>query len=384
MKGGFVWGGFEGASHRRLVDLGRVDSVVSSHHERWAHLDHALLRSLGVRCARESLRWHLIEKTPGRYDFTSAQRQVEAANAVGVSVVWGLCHWGVPDHIDVMHADFPKRFAEFSAAAATMLRAAGSDVAAWVPVNEMAFWAWAGGEKGGFHPFRTGRGSVLKWQLALAHVAGVRALRDMGANEPIVVCEPLIALHTDPLDPGSAARVQAYLNASTAAVDWILAIDPSLIDVVGLNYYPHNQWFDEGPRVTRDDPRYRPLRDLLVDAARRFGRPLVLSETGAEEPDGVEWMGYVAEEAEAAIRMGVPLRGVCIYPFVDYSGWDNERHCPCGPIGQKNGRRFVRSDHRAPLRRLSELGAARALENLNDGSSPEFKGHSMTGEFGAR
>jgi hypothetical protein len=29
----------------------------------------------------------------------------------------------------------------------------------------------------------------------------------------------------------------------------------------------------------------------------------------------------------------VPVEGICIYPIIDYPGWDNERHCPCGLLG---------------------------------------------------
>ena len=353
MDTGFVWGGFEGASHRRLVDLGRVDSVASSGHERWAYLDHALPRSLGMRCARESLRWHLIERVPGVYDFTSALQQVRAARAAGVAVVWGICHWGLPDHIDVWSAEFPQLLAAFAKAVARMLREEGSDIAGWVPVNEMAFWAWAGGATGGFHPFHTLRGDFLKWQLVLGHLAVVQALRGNGAFEPIMVCEPLIMVHAQ--EGSGSAVARGYMQASTAAIEWILAADPSAIDVIGWNFYPHNQWREDDTRVPRGDPHYRPLRNLLHDVAERFGRPLVLSETGAEEPDGVGWLSYVAAEAEAALQMGVPLRAICIYPVTDYAGWDNARHCECGPIGSREGRRFVREWHRQLIEQLSVL-----------------------------
>lgn len=362
MNTGFVWGGFEGASHRRLVDLGRVDSVATSGHERWAYLDHGLIRSLGMRCARESLRWHLIERLPGQYDFSSARRQVRAAKAAGVSVVWGICHWGLPDHIDVWSADFPRRLAAFAVAAAQMLRDEGSDIAGWVPVNEMAFWAWAGGATGGFHPYHMRSGDRLKWQFVLGHLATVRALRDIGAHEPVLVCEPLIHVH--PHGPGGGEVAQGYMHASTDAIEWIMAADPAAIDVIGWNYYPHNQWRENDTRVPRGDPNYRPLRTLLFEAARRFAKPVVLSETGAEEPDGEGWLNYVTSEVEAALHMGVPLRAVCIYPITDYSGWDNARHCLCGPIGTRSGRRFVRGAHRAGLARLAALERTHAQEIL--------------------
>ena len=28
--------------------------------------------------------------------------------------------------------------------------------------------------------------------------------------------------------------------------------------------------------------------------------------------------------------MGVPVLGVCLYPVMDYPGWDDDRHCSVG------------------------------------------------------
>jgi len=44
------------------------------------------------------------------------------------------------------------------------------------------------------------------------------------------------------------------------------------------------------------------------------------------------WGVAVAEEVARALEAGVPVEGVCLYPIMDYSGWDNERHVPCGPV----------------------------------------------------
>jgi beta-glucosidase/6-phospho-beta-glucosidase/beta-galactosidase len=351
----YVWGGFEGASHRRH-DGRRVDSVASTGHDRWAMLDHAILRSLGITCARESLRWHLIERRPGEYDFASALQQVRGARAAKVRVVWGLCHWGVPDHLDVMSPEFPAALARFTRACVRMLRAEGVEVAGWVPVNEMAFWAWAGGHKGGFAPFLVNRGDALKQQLVRAHLAAVEALREEGALEPVLVCEPLIWV-VPREGHNEEARARAEVEASLEAVDRILEQDPSAVDIVGFNYYAHNQWTLLRRTVRRGTRAYRPLRELLRDASRRFGRPIVISETGAEDPMGDDWLDYVAEESQAALDLGVELQAVCVYPIMDYPGWDNGRHCPCGPIGQRDGRRFVRPGQRLALQKLGALRA---------------------------
>jgi hypothetical protein len=93
---------------------------------------------------------------------------------------------------------------------------------------------------------------------------------------------------------------------------------------------------------------------LLENVAARFPLPIVLTETGAEEPMGDDWMADVTLEVAMAIRRGVPVAGVCIYPVADYQGWDNERHCPCGPLGLQHGLRFVRPGQAAAMRALRQ------------------------------
>jgi hypothetical protein len=241
-----------------------------------------------------------------------------------------------------------------------MLRAEGGAVGGWVPVNEIAFWAWAGGTTGGFGPFLRGEGAALKGQLLRAHLAVVLALRDAGAHEPILLAEPLIRVVARADAPETAPLAAAEMAGAFEAVEWLLARDPGCVDVLGLNHYPHNQWDALGVRLLPGDPRRHPLRTLLAGVAARFALPLALTETGAEEPDGDAWLHEVAEECAAALAAGVKLLGVCLYPVMDYAGWDNARPCPCGPIGLRGGRRFIRPGQRAALARLGALRPATA------------------------
>lgn len=368
MLPGFVWGGFEGASHRRRAGQVRVDAIAASGHDRFAALEYAILRSLGIRTAREALRWHLIQPSRGRFDFSSARAQLDAARQHGAAVVLDLCHWGVPDWLDTMGDEFPNALAELARRTAEHVAAEGYPVAAWVPVNEISFWAWAGGQKGGFGPFLVGRGDALKKQLVRGHVAAAQALRSAGTTAPIMVCEPLINVMPRSASPRAASMASAYVDASFEAVRWILEADPTAIDVLGLNHYPHNQWWLGGRKIPATHRDYRRLRMLLQGAFRRFGLPIAIAETGAEEPLGDAWMAYVRDECDAAIETGVPLIGACIFPVMDYAGWDNGRHCPCGPIGHRpgdlGGERFVRPGQAAAIRALGRLAPATRLRAL--------------------
>ena len=58
--------------------------------------------------------------------------------------------------------------------------------------------------------------------------------------------------------------------------------NPSLIDTIGVNFYPHNQWYHHGMTVPMGHHQYRPLSAMLLEVAERYGKPIVISETGAE------------------------------------------------------------------------------------------------------
>src|SRR4051794_617098 len=83
----FFLGGFECSSHR-LNSGRRLDMLTATRHIEFAAADYRRLRAAGIRAARDGLRWHVIEKTPGNYDFSSAEPLIQAAGDEEVSVVW--------------------------------------------------------------------------------------------------------------------------------------------------------------------------------------------------------------------------------------------------------------------------------------------------------
>src|SRR5919112_2030217 len=98
--GSFFLGGFECSSHRR-VDGRRLDLLASTGHDRLAAKDYELLSQHGIRAVRDGLRWHLIETTPGQYDWSSFLPMMRAARDTDTQVIWDLAHWGWPDDLDI-------------------------------------------------------------------------------------------------------------------------------------------------------------------------------------------------------------------------------------------------------------------------------------------
>lgn len=94
------------------------------------------------------------------------------------------------------------------------------------------------------------------------------------------------------------------------------------VDVIGVNYYPHTA------RTA--------LSRVLVKTWRRYGKPIMLSETSWHDGHPVHhrrhphfhkgsWLNHVLDEVTKARAQGVSIVGVCWYPIVDCPPWNAPR-----------------------------------------------------------
>lgn len=315
----------------------RLDMVARTDHDRFVEADYARLRAVGIAAARESLRWHLVERLPGRYDWSAEERRVAAAAAAGITVVWGLCHFGWPTHIQPFRPDFPDRFGAWAGAVARFIGSRQGAPYWFAPQNEISFLAWAGGGVGYLNPFYIDRAPELKRQLARATILAIDAIRAELPMARMLHPEPLIHVVADPMAPYAPRGAAEATEAQFEAWDMLAGrLAPELggsdahLDVLGANYYPYNQWTTEGRRLPLDSPLRVPLSGLLAALHRRYARPIVIAETGAEDGARAPWLRLVGSEIARAHTWGVPVEGVCLYPILNHPGWDDDRHCHNG------------------------------------------------------
>jgi beta-glucosidase/6-phospho-beta-glucosidase/beta-galactosidase len=332
----FFMGGFECSTHR-LRSGRRLDVLGATGHDRFARQDYQRLADIGMYTARDGLRWHLIETSPGVYDFSSVIPMLEAAREAGVRVIWDILHYGWPDDLDIFSEAFVHRFAKF-AREFVRVAVATTDEPPWVvPVNEISFFAWAAGDIGIFNPFATGRGDELKRQLVRSAVAAIRTMGEVTRDIEIVHTEPMINVVASPERPQDAGAAEAHRQAQYVALDAIagrtwpeLGGREEFLGTIGVNYYIHNQWVYPGGHGMTIEPsqaRYRPVWQMLQETHQRYRRPLFIAETGIEDEARPAWLRYVAHEVRRAIREGVPVHGICLYPIVNHPGWEDDRHC---------------------------------------------------------
>lgn len=357
----FLMGGFECTSSRR-GDGRRLDLIASTGHDRWAEQDYSSLAGHGMRTVRDGVRWHLIEPRPGHYDFSSLDPLLLAATRTGTQVIWDLGHYGYPDDLDIWRPVFVERFARMAQAVARQVRESSDAVPFYCPINEPSFWAWGGGEVGYFYPLGHRRGTELKHQLVRASIAAMTAIREVDSRARFIHADPLIHVRAMRQRSADIEAAEVYRMAQYESWDLIsgrswpgLGGQEDFLDILGVNFYPHNQWYLDGPTIRLGDPHFRPLAGMLMEVHVRYGRPLVISETGTEGIGRESWLDYVGEQAILALSKGVDLRGLCLYPVLDYPGWDDDRHCDSGLLGYADASGFRPEDPptRAALARFA-------------------------------
>jgi beta-glucosidase/6-phospho-beta-glucosidase/beta-galactosidase len=328
----FVLGGFECSTHK-LRSGKRLDLIHSTRHDELARSDYLLLQRHGIRTARDGLRWHLIERSPYNYDFTGAREMFEAARETGMQVIWDLWHYGWPDDLDIFSPAFVDRFVAFAREAVKHL--SDYDRTPYVsPINEISFFSWAGGEAGIFNPFAHHRGDEIKRQLVRATIEAVAAIREVNGAVRTFQIDPIINVVPRSQTAEDLRNAEEYRGSQFHAWDMItgraqpeLGGRDELIDVIGVNYYIHNQFVWQGDMIVPSDPRYRHVSVMLQEVYERYRRPIFVAETGIEDETRPAWFRYMCKEVLTAMAHGVPVEGLCLYPIVNHPGWDDDRHC---------------------------------------------------------
>ena len=332
----FWWAGFECTDQMNCFG-NRVDFLTITGHAALLDHDYELIKQFNLRTVREGIRWSKVEKRAYQYDWSTVQHMLERGKAHGIQQVWDICHFGYPDDLHPLHPMFARRFAALCRAFVTMYRDHfPNEPLVVTPINEVSFISWLGGDARGTQPYSTKQGWEVKYGLMRAYIEGIAAMREIDPGVRILTTEPLVNM----VPPHNASRKQIR-EATEAHTNQFQAIDmlagricPELggteanLDILGFNYYYNNQWvvptheflpwLNEGR-----DPRWRPLRSLLLEAYGRYKRPMALTETSHPGIDRPAWMQFVGNECAALVASGIPLWGICLYPIIDRPDWDH-------------------------------------------------------------
>ena len=104
--------------------------------------------------------------------------------------------------------------------------------------------------------------------------------------------------------------------------------------------------------------------------------PSTRATTSIEGDARAAWLRHVGEGVREAIRRGVPVEGVCLYPVLSHPGWDDDRYCPNGLLEMeaRDGRRLEYAPLAAELRRQQHLLTAMLGEQAGKDRAEEADG----------
>jgi len=308
-----------------------IDQIAATEHDLHCDADYARLAEVDIHAVREAVRWPLVDRGAGVYDFSSVEPFVRAAAHHRFDVIWDLFHYGYPDGVDVFSTDFVERFAAYCRAAALYIRERSPGPHYFTPINEPSYYSWAAGHAARFAPHQKDRGIELKVNLARACIRGIDAIRDVCPDARILNVDPIcyVVPKSTSRDDVEAARafndeaVPQFWDILSGRVMPDVGGRPDLLDVVGINYYWTNQWElgSEGTPLADDDPRRLPLGDLVRRTWERYHTDIVITETSERPEARGPWIHELSKMAEELLEEGVKLGGICLYPILGMPEW---------------------------------------------------------------
>jgi len=324
------------------------------HYDHWRE-DLALGRELGLQAMRWGVPWYRVEPLPGEFDWSWTDQVIPyLVEELGITPIVDLMHYGCPFWLrrEFASDDYPRAVAAYAAAFAQ--RYAGL-VRWYTPLNEPIVNALFCGQRGLWPPYLRGDGGYIRLMLQLVRgiQRTVEALKRVDPGSVMVhveatglaraAREDLQALAVEDQRRGFLCYdlltgkfgpdhpLFTWLVRGGAGPDELAAIRRAAIplDVLGLNFYP--QWSTQQISVNRRGRlAYRAVEQdgagfvhLIEDYHRRYGAPVMVTETSAKGP--VEVRARWLDASVAAIRHlrgeGIPVLGYTWFPLFTMIDW---------------------------------------------------------------
>ncbi|ERK72450.1 family 1 glycosylhydrolase [Leifsonia aquatica] len=332
---------------------------LTEHYERF-DADFALAAGVGAELLRWGVPWYRVAPEPGVWDWEWTDRAIESMLGHGIRPIIDLLHYGTPLWLDgqFAHTDYPRHVEEYARRFAERY---GDRVTDYTPVNEPVIHALFSGEYGYWPPYLEGadgfariaanlaRGFVRS-QRAIASVIGDRAvfvhvdaamsfIGDDTAPEHREEAERLRHqvhlvedLVTGRVDAAHPLRDRLASAVPDDELEWfrVNAVHP---DIMGVNYYPRHstELFEPGVRHGGGFADPRPsvdrgaegLRESLLSFARRYGAPVMVTETcvTGTVDERLAWLDDSLALVEGMRADGADIVGYVWWPLFDMYEW---------------------------------------------------------------
>lgn len=327
--------------------------TVTGHSQRWQD-DLGTLSAAGVRHLRYPLRWPSIQPERGRFDWSETDRVLEHLRACGAVPILDLVHHtSYPDWLSdgFRGDDFGPAMVDFAEAVAVRYP--------WLPAytlfNEPFATLFLSGHQALWPPYDRGMRGLVRlassvlpaisqaaqcwaellpnarhvWVDTAEHHAGSPESSEYVAlaNDRRHIFLDLLLGHDLDHDPGDGSQPSRPFLAEflRAGGEPLTHLTPLRVDVLGLDYYCHSEWYYDEAGARAPSPHPVGFAAVAEQYANRYGLPVMLTETNlrGQPSDQVSWLRYMLEQYELALERGVDLHGFCWFPQVDSCDWDS-------------------------------------------------------------
>lgn len=374
-KGESIWDRFS-AKPGAVKDGSTPASACDSYH-RWEQ-DLALLKSIGLQSYRFSIAWPRIqpdgkgpanEKGVGHYS-----RLIDTLLKAEIQPLVTAYHWDLPQKLEDLggwpNRETAERFGDY---VRILARHLGDRVNWWCLLNEPQAFTVAGYGWGVHAPGYKDRGLMLRaiHTSNLAQGAGCRALKaerpgaKAGIAHDMILFDPSTASGADRracsrfhsfrnlwfLDPAATGKYPAAFESGPPleAMGWKSGDEDRLrapLDFSGMNFYGGRSLVSagDGPallkglnaRESGQDSEYAGAMERACTWMwARYRRPVVITETGFEEPDVVApdgkvhdpariaWLRTTFADIRRAMLNGADVRSAHVWSLIDDWEWQD-------------------------------------------------------------
>lgn len=329
----FIWAGFECASP--LTKHRRLDMLHETRHDAYIYEDYQNLKKYGIRTVREGFSWSRIDLGEGRYNFAKYDEILKAGREEKMQQIWDLNHFDYPIGLNPLSEEFVRSFTRYGLKAIEFLRQYISGDLYIVPINEISYFSWISADYGKWAPFLKGEknGFLMKENLVRAVISLIKEIKKLDKGIYFIHPDPLMwRVAKKPVNKYTFDYVKEFnKNIRFQSLDMLsgkrnpeLGGEISFIDFIGINYYEINQEYiimkSSGKLGHRTIPLTSkdriPFGILLKETYERYGKPLVISETGSYNNKRMAWWKHILDEVQIVSRL-IPLLGTCAYPVLD-------------------------------------------------------------------
>ena len=376
-KGESIWDRFSGKPG--AIRDGSTPSVACDSYHRWPD-DLALLKAMGLNSYRMSIAWPRIYPSgrgiANQKGLDHYSRVIDALAEIGVKPLLTCFHWDLPQALEDAggwpNRDTAARFADY---AALLAKEYGDRVQNWCLLNELQAFTVAGYGWGVHAPGIKDRGLMLRatHTANLAQAAGYHAMKAERPSLKIGIAHDIYPVHPasdSDADREACSRFDAFRNrwflepaftgkypeAFSGGNPYELmnfrpgdeALLRAPLDYSGINYYNELGFVaaGDGPDILRGlnahEVRERAvefyeagMKEVLLDLKARYKRPIILTETGCDEPEKltpgipvhdqarVHYLDHALRSVLESAAAGADVRGIHVWSLIDDWEWQD-------------------------------------------------------------